>query len=152
MSYDNEKIVFFRREFLNSAGYHSIAAIHAEVNDYNENGIPDFRYGRFQVIPPTSILTISDCDRHITLELGFRSDEEQDNNLHKLDTLISVLTEMRAAVVDAYESKKEAETVKDELVKALKATGIPDNDDRQHPAAMKIVAEFHDNKGKAKAS
>lgn len=75
------------RALLNLPGHQSTAAIVAEIDGEGSVSYPDYTF------------QISDCTRSIDLDLDFRNAEERENNLYKLDTMISVLKEFRKGVV-----------------------------------------------------
>jgi len=80
------------RAMLNKPGFQSTAAIVAEVD--NSDAIDDDTryYG------PNATLAISDCDRKVSFDFDYDTPEGRANNLHKVDTLIKVLTEFREAL------------------------------------------------------
>ena len=75
------------RALLNLPGHESTAAIVAEITR------PSAEY-------PDITLVISDCSRviHLSFDRGGTPDERE-NNLYKVDTLISVLREFRKGLV-----------------------------------------------------
>lgn len=86
----NEKRLYSRgaSSLLNMAGHHSVAAISFSLELYE---------GRTWV---DATVTISDCNRVINLDLSFETEESYKNSLHKLDTLIAVLTEANSTLVE----------------------------------------------------
>ena len=88
--------IFMRvRKFLNRPGFHSTAAVLAEV-----------RRDRQHV---NLALEISDCSRKITLSLDTYDEENLNNTLRKLDILAETLARVRTVVTVAMD---EAETWK----------------------------------------
>jgi len=75
---------------LNLPGHHSTAAIVAEVVQTGD--------GKYST---EAYLQISDCDRRIRLDFCIHDLDDHENNLHKIDTLISSLRSFRRAVVKA---------------------------------------------------
>ena len=75
---------------LNLPGHHSTAAIAAEVVTTGP--------GRYDT---NAFVQISDCDRRIALDFCLHDADEHENNLYKVDTLISSLRTFRRALVKA---------------------------------------------------
>lgn len=76
--------VYGRRALLNLPGYHTTAAIVAEVENFD---------GWWR-----ATLHISDCDRKVSLDLpdpGVCDDAAFDNAMHKLDTLVGSIRELQ---------------------------------------------------------
>lgn len=104
-----------RRALLNLPGLHSTAAIVAEVEDTST-----WRAGRDRdgdpintsyQCTPKSMLQIANCDRSILFQVDVDDSGEMPNNLHKLDTLIDALVQLRAGLVveqERYEARKAA--------------------------------------------
>lgn len=103
------------RALLNRAPHHTTAAIVAEVEDTRSwkddevrgrkvgttvEGKPEEEVDVSWELEPESTFQIANCDRSIAFEINFTSAGERANSLFKLDTLISTLTEFRAAVED----------------------------------------------------
>ncbi len=88
-----DKNVLLVREWLNLPGYHSDAAVFAEVSlgDY----LPVFK--------------LSDCFRKVTVWLEYdpADQETMDNALHKMDVIIDAATRTKAAMVEAMAHHKE---------------------------------------------
>ena len=76
-----------KRALLNLPGYQSTAAIVAEV-------VTD-EYGA------EASVQISDCTRKISLEFYAGRQEDHENNLHKVDTMLDALRVFRRALVKA---------------------------------------------------
>lgn len=85
---------FYARKWLNKPGHESAAFILAEVVRSNDRWLD-------------TTLMIGDCDRKISLNFtsawGENREGSHANNLHKIDTLINVLTGFRAAVAQEQE-------------------------------------------------
>lgn len=75
---------FYRREFLNKPGYHTVGNIMVEIEDMRD----DMGYSPF-----FSSLYISNCDRTIRLILDTDSTEDVDNSMHKLSKIVGVCQE-----------------------------------------------------------
>lgn len=84
-----------RRAMLNLPGHQTTAAIVAEVEDSStwskELDSEDW-------IQPRVTLQIANCDRSISFEVEVEGNDA-DNDLKKVETLISVLTDFRAGLV-----------------------------------------------------
>lgn len=96
------------RAMLNRPGHESTAAIVAEVR--NTAGEPD-DLDEHWVRTPEYQLQLSDCDRRVRYDLSFGDAECHRNNLHKVDTMIRLLTEFReglAAETKLYNERKKA--------------------------------------------
>lgn len=78
-----------KRIFLNKAGYHSVAAIYAEV-----------KKGSYT-------LKMADCDRTVSFEIDGYDAESKVNSLRKVDLLINTLVEFRAALVKDFARKRD---------------------------------------------
>ena len=85
-----ENVFFSRKEFLNLPGQHSTGNIVAHIVKYDMNEEGDSQRVDLE-------LYVSDCSRSISLDLGVGDEYERENTIHKLDTMIDVLTEMRDA-------------------------------------------------------
>jgi hypothetical protein len=83
---------------LNQEGYHSTAAIVAEVEDTSEWQPGENRGGsslnRWD-IEPRCVLQIANCDRSIAFEIEWQTEEERRHSLDKVDTMIESLTAFR---------------------------------------------------------
>jgi len=77
----SSKIRFAKKAFLNKDGFHSIAAIAVKITESD--------YGQ----PFDIELTVSNCDRSITLYFEDEGLEGWDNNIHKLKTLADICNE-----------------------------------------------------------
>lgn len=83
-----EQKVYGGRDLLNLPGYHSTAAIVAEVVLTNDP------WSRAEIV-------ISDCTRTISLEFSPGDPDSRENDLHKIDTMIRHLKEFRKGYVIA---------------------------------------------------
>jgi len=107
-----EKIVvrYSGREFLNKPGYNAGAFVRAEVfREYMELVRGD-RKGEILESSHADV-EIADCYKRIGLVFDFETHENRVNSVHKIDVLITVLTEFREALVQEFDyiSKKKAE-------------------------------------------
>lgn len=105
------------RALLNGAGHQTTAAIVAEIEDTRPWPKGRIRGGRkigtdldgkpSDEVPwelfPNVTLQIANCDRSIAFELDYETPDDLANNLHKVDTMIAVLSEFRAALADEQE-------------------------------------------------
>lgn len=73
-----------RRQFLNRPGHNSVAAIFATV-DAEEK---------------FSQLILSDCNHSVDFDVSIYNASDRGNTLFKIDTMLRVLKEFRAAVAD----------------------------------------------------
>jgi hypothetical protein len=90
------------RAMLNLPGYQTTGAIVAECDSTRGVGIDNPDYPRWG---PEITLQIADCDRSISFDFeSFDSEGGRENNLHKLDTMISALTLLREGI--DFEQKK----------------------------------------------
>lgn len=83
-----------KRALLNLPGFESTGAIVFEIQDTRKTD-PDSLYAN----EPDYTFQLSDCSRSISFAFDFRSPEAQENNLHKVDTMIEVLKAGRRALV-----------------------------------------------------
>ncbi len=93
------------RAMLNKPGFCSTAAIVAEVEDTSawdegcgRRGKPATKHDF-----PDATFQITDCSRAIYMEVHFSGDDEQENNLYKIDTMIDALQQFRDGMVIEYE-------------------------------------------------
>lgn len=84
-----------RRGLLNGPGFHSTAAIVAEITDSGDNVAWDKPYYPSR---PQPTLVISDCDRSIDFDFNGDTAEGMRNDQRKLDTLIDALTKLRDGI------------------------------------------------------
>jgi len=89
-----EDIIFSRKEFLNLAGQESMANIVCHITKQHTQGDGSYY--------PDITLSVADCDRKVSMYLDLEDEYDIENSMHKVDTLIDVLTEFRR------ELKKEA--------------------------------------------
>lgn len=112
-----DKVVFFKRSFLNTDGHHSNAAIVCDIKDCREDDYGDPFWGHYK---------LSDCENNISLAVDLGSVGELDNTLFKLDTLISITQQFRDHAaslrkdVEEYEEKKRIEKEESEAKKKAK--------------------------------
>jgi hypothetical protein len=85
------------RALLNLPGHQSTACIVAEIDLETDRSYPDYTF------------KISDCDRSISLDFNFNSEAERENNLYKIDTLISVIREFRKGIVKMNKKREKAD-------------------------------------------
>jgi hypothetical protein len=90
---------YYRRTFINRPGYHATAFVFATVSCAGA----DDEYG------PHCELVIADCSRSISLSIDTGNEESRANTLYKLDTLITTLTEFRAAYIAECEAVRSRE-------------------------------------------
>lgn len=83
---------YFRRAFLNREGWYLGAHVLATVGS-------EGNYAR---------VNIADCDRVIRLEFSGEDAQELRNSLHKLDLLLTTLTEVRGELTSGYAAVQEA--------------------------------------------
>lgn len=95
-----------KRALLNKSGFHSTAAIVAEVEDTrgwkagcNGEGNPVQKENEYSGTPEV-FLHISDCDRKVSFDFEFSTAAGRKNALYKLDTMIDCLVELRLAIED----------------------------------------------------
>lgn len=109
------------RALLNKPGQSTTAAIVCEIEDSsrwkkNEDGRGNKVKQGGWVSPPDYTFQLANCDRSIAFELALTADQEDlDNNLHKLDTMIEVLQKFRNGV--ALEQQRHRERI--EAVKGI---------------------------------
>lgn len=77
-----------RRVFLNKIGHHSVATIYALVQ-----GKDDYA------------LIMSDCNHTVEFAIDYYNAKDRANTLHKIDTMLKVLTEFRAALEKNFAQK-----------------------------------------------
>ena len=95
----SDKDVFHTRQFLNQAK--GMAAVEADVSVSDHTNNNGERY-----VSIYGNLTISDCNRNVTLDLDGSSAENVDNSLEKLDRLITTATAVRRRYAAAAEKYK----------------------------------------------
>lgn len=78
--------IHFERKFLNTEGYHELAGIVTQIDDMRKESWTSPFYGLYK---------ISNCDRALELTLDFGNEEELNNTLYKMDTIISVTKAFR---------------------------------------------------------
>lgn len=95
-----EKKLYYSRRFLNKKGHHSTAFVFSEVTKTfckNTKGK--------NVSYIDADLKISDCDRVINLSIELNTKRSTNNTLHKLDTLISTLQELKSIILKEQSSQ-----------------------------------------------
>ena len=80
---------------LNLPGFHTTAAIVAEVEDTQNKARA---YTGYQM-QPNIVCRITDCDGHIDIEFDVGTANQLENSLHKLDTMVETLKSMRNGLV-----------------------------------------------------
>lgn len=113
------------RRFLNLPGFHGGAYVVAYVEDTSGREITrrdSFGYeGSRYVNPhPRLILEIADCSERIDLEFDVSSELQAENSLHKVDVLLTALTDFRAGLVDEARSYRDRELHVARLNRGLK--------------------------------
>ena len=93
------------RRFLNLPGFHGGAYIVAYVEDTSSSEPTKrdpygYESGRYVNPQPRIILEIADCSERINLEFELDSELDVENSLHKVDTLVAALGELRAGLVE----------------------------------------------------
>jgi hypothetical protein len=93
------------RRFLNLPGFHGGAYVVAYVEDTSSREIAKrdlfgHKSGRYVNPHPRVILEIADCSERINLEFEIDSDLHTENSLHKLDSLIEALNELRSGLLE----------------------------------------------------
>lgn len=89
-----EKVVYYKRIFLNKPRRHAGAFVIAEVTEERWSH-KDKKGKEHEQTRLDALLEISDCSRHISLSLDTGKKQDRANTIYKLNTLISVLTELR---------------------------------------------------------
>jgi hypothetical protein len=92
---------------LNPPGFHSTAAIVAEVEDTRDWKVGCDASGdpialgddAYKAEPSYAMLQISDCSRTVNLSIGFRTAGDRRDALVKVDRLVDALTEFRKGLV-----------------------------------------------------
>lgn len=102
---------YYRRSFINRPGFHATAFVFATVS---RTGADDSQAPHFELV-------IADCSRSISLSIDAYGEECRANTLYKLDTLITTLTEFRAAYIVECEAIQTRERQKKNPVKVLTA-------------------------------
>jgi len=85
------------RALLNLPGFHSTAAIVAEVDDTARKQF-SFDDDGYQLAAEV-VCKITDCDNHVNIEFDLTTANQLENSLHKLDTMIEALMGMRDGLV-----------------------------------------------------
>ncbi len=98
-----EDVIFERKEFLNLPGHNGMANIVAQItkNQWNSD---DELYRNLELK-----LDFADCDRKVSMDLGYHNDYDRENTLHKVDTMIDVLSEFREVLEKELKYQKRLE-------------------------------------------
>jgi len=103
-----KEIKHHRADFINKHGFHEDASIFSTIV------FEDFR----EAMDWSSSLKIRDCDRTVSLSCWIHNQEDLDNLLFKVNTMVEHLTEYRDAVEkygkEYLERSKQLEKAKDE--------------------------------------
>ena len=91
--------VFGGRALLNLPGYHSTAAIVAEITDTSNRVVTVGSDNDGYRMQPQITCKITDCDSAVNIEFGVDTANQLENSLHKLDTMIEVLSAMREGLI-----------------------------------------------------
>lgn len=93
-----EKQIFSERSFINKKGYHSNAAITANIekSSFGDNGF----YATFK---------LSDCNRTVEISIDLDDLDEYNNTLYKLDKILAVTEKFKKAVIKLKPEIKEIE-------------------------------------------
>jgi hypothetical protein len=104
-----EDVIFERKEFLNLPGHNGMANVVASIvrtswqeSKTNDEGKPLHHNVEYK-------LDFADCDRRISMEVDDYDQYSRDNALHKVDTLIDVLTDFRETLVKELKYQKRLE-------------------------------------------
>jgi hypothetical protein len=111
------------RRFLNLPGFHGGAYVVAYVEDTSPRKIAKRDLfgntsSRYVNPRPRVILEIADCSERVNLEFEIDSDLNTENSLHKLDSLIEALNELRSGLLEEADLYRE----RDPEVKRLNRT------------------------------
>lgn len=89
---------------LNDPAYHSVASVsyRVQVNASADEGSGATKYKNVD-----GSITISDCNKSITLDLGFSTQAMYENNQHKIDRLIEILQKCKQDMQAMNEKYKE---------------------------------------------
>lgn len=111
-------LIFSRKEFLNLPGQESVAGIVATIKTEDwGNSNKEYRNTSY-------MLDITDCSDVIHLAFDHDNEYDRENGLHKIDTLIDVLSDFRKALVKEFdiqaklEKKRDIKKAKEEKKKA----------------------------------
>ena len=91
------KRVHGKRAMLNLPGFESTGAIVAEISDTSD-WEPDKEFDSEWELYPETTLQFSDCSRTVSMNISVDGDENIVNTLHKLDTMIEALQELRTGI------------------------------------------------------
>lgn len=90
------------RSLLNKPGFQSTGALVAEIENTSKWKPGCNRVGKKATTysgVPTSVLQFADCSRSINFDIDIQSAEEYENTLHKVDTMIDLLSKFRRGIV-----------------------------------------------------
>lgn len=99
-----EDVIYSRKEFLNLPGQESMANIVAHIIKDDE-WYPKDSLKRMVDIT----LSFANCDRKIDMYLNIDTEYNRENALHKVDTLIDVLTDFRKSLKKEIINQEEIE-------------------------------------------
>lgn len=87
-----EEVIYRNSTLLNIPGYHSTAAISIDLamTSYKDNEHMPYIDGA---------INISDCDRRMQLDMSAYTPESTANCIHKLNSLVEILTEARNKLI-----------------------------------------------------
>lgn len=112
-----EKILYKKREFLNSEEFHSLAAVYGRIKaewyteeKFNSGGAPDNEY---------IIFNISDCVRRIDIQFDTNNEKEWKNSLQKIERLEKFVSEFKEALYHLKSISETREDDKNELIDKL---------------------------------
>lgn len=103
-----DKVIFFKRSFLNTDKHHSNASIVCDIKDCRNDS-----YGG----PFWTHFKLSDCDNHIQLSMDLGSIKELENTLFKLNTILDITKQFRDQAESLREDIKNWEEKKNKLEK-----------------------------------
>jgi hypothetical protein len=86
----------FGREWLNLPNHNTTASIVTKVNvdkEYKDDKLVGMYLG--------TTFNISDCDRKIALDFAVNNQENYDNSIYKLDTLINNIRKFKSGIIKA---------------------------------------------------
>ena len=105
-----DKKIVAASALLNKPGFHSIAAIAMKVDfdvrrDWDEEErlqketkVKGKKITVYKSVGYDARVVLSDCSRSITLDLSCATKKSYDNSLHKLNKMITILTQARNAM------------------------------------------------------
>lgn len=108
----SDKSALYIREFLNKESWHSSGNILFEV--------PKLDARKKDSYPDEATITITDCSRSISLDLGWYDEEELENSLYKLNLLVDGLIKFRKEYINQSERARKIAKKRDKNEKARK--------------------------------